>query len=129
MASMWARVLVFAALLGVLAFTSSRATAREQNAQLFVEWHGSWWPAKVIAREKTGTRVHYVGWGAEWDESVDATRMKRRDADGNVFVAWGGSFWPATIVGRQRDGLLIHYEGWGTEWDETVSPDRVIRLR
>ena len=46
------------------------------DGKLFVEWHGSWWPATVIGSERNGAlRVHYDGWGNEWDETVDASRV------------------------------------------------------
>lgn len=48
------------------------------QGQLFVEWGGSWWPASIITTERDGrVVVHYDGWGKEWDETVDASRMLR----------------------------------------------------
>lgn len=43
----------------------------------FVEWKGSWWPAKVTAVAKGGYAIHYDGYGPEWDEVVAPSRMKR----------------------------------------------------
>lgn len=43
-----------------------------------VEWHGSWYPAKIIALPAPNRyRVHYDGYDASWDENVDPTRIKK----------------------------------------------------
>ncbi len=43
-----------------------------------VEWRGSWYPAKVIALGNGKYRVHYDGYGPEWDEFVGPSRIKKR---------------------------------------------------
>lgn len=116
-----------------------QATPAQRRAQLFVEWGGSWWAADVLERTKDGrARIHYIDWGSEWDETVDASRIKRRASspgrDGRsgksrLFVEWGGSWWQATILASEGDGRVrIHYDGWGKEWDETVDASRLLRL-
>lgn len=56
--------------------TSSRVARPTNDGKLFVEWRGSWWPATILSTEKNGAlRVHYDGWGSEWDETVDASRV------------------------------------------------------
>ena len=44
---------------------------------VFVEWKGSFWPAKVLNVSTAGVRVHYDGFGPEWDEDVPVTRLLR----------------------------------------------------
>lgn len=44
---------------------------------VFVEWKGSWWPAKVLKVSKGGYRIHYDGYGPEWDEDVPPSRLIR----------------------------------------------------
>lgn len=43
-----------------------------------VEWRGSWYPAKVIGVSNGKYRIHYDGYGNEWDEFVGPSRMKKR---------------------------------------------------
>jgi hypothetical protein len=43
----------------------------------FVEWQGSWWPATVLKVSKGGARIHYAGYGPEWDEDVTMARIAR----------------------------------------------------
>jgi hypothetical protein len=111
---------------------AAQAAPAEQGPLLFVEYGGSWWAAKELRRTKDGkTLVHYVGWGSEWDEAVDASRVKRRakDEKAPLFVESGGSWWPASVVRVERDGRArIHYEGWSKEYDETVDASRMLRL-
>ncbi|CAG8718088.1 6471_t:CDS:10, partial [Cetraspora pellucida] len=44
-----------------------------------------WYPAKIVIVEKTQVKVHFDGWGREFDEwiSVDSRRLKAQVADNN----------------------------------------------
>lgn len=44
---------------------------------VFVEWDGSWWPAKVLKVGKGSHRITYDGYGPEWDEDVGPARLIR----------------------------------------------------
>lgn len=48
------------------------ATARAVE----VLWGGQWWAAEVLETRGDVSRIHYTGWGAEWDEWVELTRMR-----------------------------------------------------
>ncbi|MFA7268122.1 MAG: caspase family protein [Sterolibacterium sp.] len=43
-----------------------------------VEWHGSWWPARVLEVRNGKYKIHYDNYGNEWDEFVDQTRIRVR---------------------------------------------------
>lgn len=43
-----------------------------------VEWHGRWWPAGVRRTLFDFARVHYDGFGTEWDEWVLPARLRPR---------------------------------------------------
>ncbi|MES2571005.1 MAG: M56 family metallopeptidase [Verrucomicrobiota bacterium] len=47
-----------------------------EKATIEVEWKGKWWPATVLKKEGERTLIHYVGFGAEWDEWVGADRLR-----------------------------------------------------
>jgi hypothetical protein len=54
----------------------SRVMHPSPDGALFVEWNGSWWPAEIVARKgEDAVRVHYIGWGSEWDETVGRSRL------------------------------------------------------
>jgi hypothetical protein len=107
--------------------------------QLYVEWQGSYWAARVIGLSGPNVRVHYEGWGDEWDEIASPERLVRLRLDPSfanalaalrpgaaVEVLWGGSYWPARVTARVgADQFAIRYDGYGPEWDETVGPDRL----
>lgn len=56
--------------------TSPRIAHATDDGKAFVSWGGSWWPATIVGQERGGAlRIHYDGWGTEWDETVDARRI------------------------------------------------------
>ncbi|MDB4994028.1 MAG: hypothetical protein JWM74_1460 [Myxococcaceae bacterium] len=105
--------------------------------KLFIEWHGSVWPATVLSIVDADRAViHYDGYGPEWDEVVPTKRALRDGGSvaqlregGSAFIEWKGSWWPATIRAVKKDGWAIRYDGYGPEWDETVGPSRIKVLR
>lgn len=47
------------------------------NEAVFVEWKGSYWAAHVTALNIGSYKIHYDGYGPEWDEGVAASRIVR----------------------------------------------------
>jgi hypothetical protein len=44
-----------------------------------VLWNGEWWQATVVsANTGPSYKIHYVGWGNEWDEEVGEERIRAR---------------------------------------------------
>lgn len=41
-----------------------------------IEWQGTWWAGSIIQKRGQRFKVHYTGWGAEWDEWVTTTRLR-----------------------------------------------------
>lgn len=57
------------------------AGAFKNGDKVDVQWNGDWWKANVIAVNPGPTyKVHYEGWGNEWDESVAPARIRARTA-------------------------------------------------
>ncbi len=53
---------------------------RKKGEKIRVEWHGQLYPATVLGAAAGGlTRIHYDGYGAEWDEDVDEGRISAAD--------------------------------------------------
>jgi hypothetical protein len=49
------------------------------GAEVEAEWRGKWYPAKILALESGQRfRIHYSGWGSEWDEVVEPGRLRHR---------------------------------------------------
>jgi hypothetical protein len=44
--------------------------------KLEARWHGTWWAAEVVAAKNGFYRIHYTGWGVEWDEWVEIDRLR-----------------------------------------------------
>ena len=104
---------------------------------VLVEWRGSWARASIREVRSAEYKVHYEGWGAEWDEVVSPSRVRPLSAGGGLPVAatwnagdrvqvqWKGAWYPATILEVSGNGYRVHYDGYGANWDEVVAPYRV----
>ena len=93
-------------------------------------WEDKWWRARVIDGREGESKVHYLGFGAEWDEWVKADRLREPQGIGvkkgaKVKVEWKKTWWAATVLEVEGDFALIHYDGYGPEWDEWVTEKRV----
>lgn len=94
-----------------------------------VNWKGKWWPAYALANQAGQTRVHYAGFGNDWDEWVGPERIRpylpqNLPAGARVEVSYEQKWWPARVL-ESRLGLQhIRYDGYGAQWDEWVGPDR-----
>jgi len=53
---------------------SNRAYANGDAVQ--IEWHGTWWPGRVVGVEGGGRyRINYDGYSSSWDETVGPDRL------------------------------------------------------
>lgn len=46
-----------------------------------VEWSGGWYKAKILDRKEGLYKVHYSGWGDNWDEWVKPERIKEKSQE------------------------------------------------
>lgn len=122
---------------------------------VLVEWGGAYYPAVILAEtDPQHVRIHYEGYGPEWDEVVAFDRVVAGERlDGSpigappavaagsydigqarvgdrISVEWGGSFWDARVLRvLSPTEIEIHYDGYGPEWDEVVGQSRVRQRR
>lgn len=68
----WDELVTPARMRGVL-----REGAVRADDSVFVEWHGSYWPATVLRVTDEGYAIHYTGYGPEWDEVVSRSRITK----------------------------------------------------
>lgn len=56
---------------------TAKESGRAHGSPLQVEWHGKYYPATVIGPAEGGkVRIHYNGYGSEWDEDVGEDRIR-----------------------------------------------------
>ena len=110
------------------------ATDSRQSPAVEVAWGGSWWRAEILEKRSGLTKIHYTGWGSEWDEWVEPARIRRAPANvalknaklgQKVAIEWQGSFWDGQVIAVRSGLFKVHYAGWGSEWDEWVEPSRL----
>lgn len=95
-----------------------------------VEWHGSWWPVRVIEEKGGKLKVHYIGYGAGDDFWVAPAKLRpikpmQYPIGNEVEVLWKKKWYPATVL-KVEDGIhLIHYTGYDSTWDEWVTSKRI----
>ena len=105
-----------------------------QGERVEAEWNEKWYRAEIIESSGDRCKVHYVGYGNEWDEWVTADRIRDFRPDRLAEGTWIEVKWPKdqkwykAKVLRSWYGLaFVHYEGFASEWDEWVNPD-LIRM-
>ena len=99
-------------------------------------WKAKWYRGWVLAagQDDEPVKVHYAGFGPEWDEWVGRERWRPYEpkaipAKTPVSVLWKGEWYDAT-VSQSWEGLhLVQYVGFGREWDEWVGSDRIRLCR
>ena len=98
--------------------------------RLEVKWKDKWYRAQVIDTDGQRLKIHYVGFGPEWDEWVRAERTRPFNPAGfspgtKVSVKWEGKWYPATVR-RAWYGLhFVHYDDYAGEWNEWVAPSAI----
>ena len=56
----------------------TRETEIQPQDEVLALWEGAWWPAEVLQVYDDGqSKIHYQGWGSEWDEVVSRARLQR----------------------------------------------------
>jgi hypothetical protein len=97
-------------------------------------WGNRWWPVEIVGRREGLTKIHYTGWGNEWDEWVEHSRLRKAaprvalragKVGQRVDVEWQGTWWDGEIIAVRAGLYKVHYAGWGSEWDEWVEPSRL----
>jgi hypothetical protein len=98
----------------------------------FAQWKGRWWPAQILSKSGERYRIHYDGWGSNWDEYVPATRLCQApppvhaEVGDPVSVEYRGAWYAARVLEVHEDGRMrVTYDGWDAGWDEDVVPARV----
>lgn len=56
----------------------AQAASYSVGQAVWVEWHGTWYKAKVIGFGSGCTQIHYEGYNNSWDECVGPRRIKPR---------------------------------------------------
>jgi len=106
--------------------------ARSRSVEVL--WGGRWWPAEVLQRRAGLVKIHYTGWGPEWDEWVEPPRvraaipivtLKSARVGQRVSIEWHGRWWDGEVIDARSGFYKVHYAGWGPEWDEWLEPSRL----
>lgn len=91
---------------------------------------GTWWPATITGEPDGQLAVHYDGYTARWDATVDAADTRpyapTAYAPGTrVSVRWNDDWFPATVREVRLGVHHVHYDDYAETWDEWVAIDRV----
>jgi len=87
---------------------------------------GVWYTVEIIANTAGKYKIHYLGWDAEWDETITADKLrevtfKTYKVGTKVEVNWDGTYYPATIT--KVDGVFnfVHFDDYESEYDTWVT--------
>lgn len=105
----------------------------KQGKYFLVSWQNNDYTARVIKQKGSFSRIHYPGWGSEFDEWRETSELKEiefvvYDINSIIEVEWEGVWYPARIIKIQDCFHFIAYEGYEDYWNEWVTSER-IRLK
>lgn len=94
------------------------------------EWNNKWYRVRIIGQQGEKIKVHYLGYGDDWDDWVPYASLKDivfsvYSKNTKISVEWDGEWYSATIVKVQDVFHFIKYEGYGEEWNEWVASNRI----
>ncbi len=121
----------FAATTKVAAAVGRAAPKADTHCEAYSE--KQWYKAHVLAYDEASDQyqVHYVGFGAKYDEWLPSSRVRgytpRQYAVGARVEACddSGDWYPAKVLEGWYGLHLIHYDDYDQTWDEWVGPDRI----
>jgi len=47
-----------------------------KHPRVDILWGGRWWPGEILDRRSGLVKVHYTGWGSQWDQWVEPNRIR-----------------------------------------------------
>ncbi|MBN1187622.1 MAG: hypothetical protein JXB49_35435 [Bacteroidales bacterium] len=112
-------LLVFALFLSSLCFSQTKGD------KVNVLWNGQVYASTVLEVKDGKFKIHYDGWGSEWDEWVGKERLVLWKKGDKVNVLWKEKWYASTVLDFKDGKYKIHYDGWSDEWDEWVTCDRI----
>lgn len=77
---------------------------------VFIEWHGTWFPGSIVERENAQFKIHYQGYGPEWDEWIRSDRL--RAGGYTEFIQTGNAL--LTLVVAALGGFIAKRKKWRT---------------
>ena len=127
---------------GVLTPRASVAALCKVGDSAQVLWGKKWWSATVIGVNSAGTKckIHYKGYGSNWDEWVGPSRIRVGGASSSakttksaggyyvgqrVKVLWNSKWWNAKVLRVKKNKFYIKYDGYGSKWNEWVGHGRI----
>lgn len=113
--------------LGVFLLIPLFGASYEVGQKVEVEWHGTWYPAVVIEAGQGQWKIHYDGYGDDWDEWVGPDRIKASGAKPARQVAEAPKAASPAQSGAGGGGEITIRQG-GSIW-ASVSANGTIRVQ
>lgn len=139
-----ARVLVFLALSAVL------SASWKAGDKIEIKWGSHWYAGEVLEVDGDRYKVHYDGYGANWDEWATLERLRDKDDARSVSPAkevtpvdaavdWKagdrveaksyGSWYPATVLEAGEGKWRVTFDGYASGSDAWVEADGIRAVR
>ncbi len=110
-----------------------------------VKWHGYWYPAKILRKDKVDQfYIHFIGMSDQWNEWVGFDRIRKKQASQSenkksttstneyqykkgetVKVKWKNAWYRAKIIETKNEAWKVHFIGYSNKWDQWVTRHRI----
>jgi hypothetical protein len=95
-----------------------------------LQWHGDWYPVRVIETRGDQLKVHYIGYDDDEDtwvrpDQLSPIKLIQYPVGTNVEVQWKKKWYPAMVLKVKESIHFIHYRDYDSNWDEWVASKRI----
>jgi hypothetical protein len=126
---------IFVTLL-IIVSTICNGQEYKTGSKVEANWNGAWYSATIIEVKGSSYKIHYDGYGAEWDEWVQSPKLRPSKEEaapkaaagfsiGEKVEVWNVTWYPATVLETKGGSYKIRYYDWVGYPEEWVNNDRI----
>ena len=118
------------------------------GSKVEILWSGSWYKGEILEVNNGKYKIHYDGYGSNWDEWVTSERLKTQSGTttettssgttstgnskykiGQHVEAWNVDWYKATVIGvgsgNYEGYIKVHYDGYSSGSDQYVKESNI----
>jgi len=118
------------------------------GSKVEILWSGSWYKGEILEVNNDKYKIHYDGYGSNWDEWVTSERLRQQGGTmtatntsentstgnskykiGQHVEAWNVDWYKATVIGfgsgNYEGYIKVHYDGYSSGSDQYIKESNI----